>query len=431
MSSDNEVCTKCMYASRNHSVRTLCSVLYLHLTFPTRFKHNMYILIYIYLFLSLCIQISTGGQRHPPTPQRRRTLVWLLYIVCFVWGATFLNSFKEDELKLRTENTLLKEYLGSITVPRTIINVGGDSLKDRVATLELLTQKLSVNVTGNVQAIEGNVDMIQTISKKGDTNAMRGTANTGLITTNTQEIASNANGIASNANRIANQTVALANVTASILNIIGNDIDAAVAVEVPIVVARSLGNITLALQAVQMLLAKKMSSAELVFEKVEFSFPASAKPDQNGLSPLQQCYTRRGGQYSCCLLGGPPIMINNNMVPCGSVSAAGEATCPLFCNATITCPQGSAPVASECAGNALEDSEEDTRIFLPNATVLANGLHRVTCMDPQYMATIAALEHRSDPLSDDDHLSDVVSNRMSTFCVSLKTSTSPNTTLVT
>ena len=228
-----------------------------------------------------------------------------------------------------------------------------------------------------------------------------------------KQIASNAVTIQANAGGIANQTVALANVTASILNIIGSDIDAAVALEVPIVVARSLGNITLALQAVQTLLAEKLSSAELVFEKVGFAFPASVKPDKDGLTPLQQCSKNTstvggGDNVGCCLLGGCPI---TDGAQCGSPDAS-QPPCPLFCNATITCPKGSIPVATECMGiyNRLTQ-------YQPNVTVLANGLHKVTCVNGPYMKNIANIGNQY------PNPNPGLDNRMATFCVSLKTST--------
>ena len=177
-------------------------------------------------------------------------------------------------------------------------------------------------------------------------------------------------------------------------------------------VARSLGNMTSALQALQTLVKTKLSSAELMFEQVGFAFPASAKPDRNGNTPLQQC---AGG---CCLLGGPLTSgTNDGYVPCGSVGAI-QQPCPLFCNASITCPQGSAPVSTECLGGKSYDGPYG-HVFIPNVTASANGFHKVTCLDPQFMANIA-------DLATSDQNSYAPGNRMTTYCVSLRTSRTNN-----
>lgn len=347
----------------------------------------------------------TSNWQHPTKPQRCRMLMWTPYLLCVVCGAVFLNSIKEDVLQLHAENVMLKERLVSITVPVTTNvtgNVGSaDPLKDRVAALEVLTKVLSANVTDN---------------------AWRGSANAGLIQTNTQGIENNAKGI-------ANQTVALANVTATILDIIANDIDAAVALEVPIVVARSLGNITVALQAVQTLLAEKLTSAELVFEKVYFAFPASAKPDQYNHTPWQQCNS------GCCVLGGAPTTYG----VCGTDPIDPIQPCPLFCNATITCPRGSVPVGTECLGTVIHgdiwpDDEPPSlfQAFKANVTMLDSGLYTVTCQDPQFMSNIADLEATdiTAPAQPHHYPGAALCKRMSTFCVSLKTSTATNSSTV-
>lgn len=344
--------------------------------------------------------MTPSNWQHPTTPQRCRMLMWIPYLLCVVCGAVFLNSIKEDVLQLHAENAMLKERLVSITVPVTIANVGSaDPLKDRVAALEVLTKVLSANVTDNT---------------------WRGSANAGLIQTNTQGIENNAKGI-------ANQTVALANVTASILDIIATDIDAAVALEVPIVVARSLGNITVALQAVQTLLAEKLTSAELVFERVYFAFPASAKPDQYNHTPWQQCNS------GCCVLGGAPSATYG---VCGTDIYSPIQPCPLFCNATITCPRGSVPVGTECLGTFTGISQEydipPLQAFKANVTMLDSGLYTVTCQDPQYTSNIADLASitSQDPQSPARIPGAALGKHMSTFCVSLKTSTATNSSAV-
>ena len=287
------------------------------------------------------------------------------------------------------ENTLLRQRYRGSTAIATASADSSDSLKERVAALELLTQKLSAEVvvnaafasnqtSANCVTIEDNVGLIGNNSKVGVSNANKGAANTAMIQRNAGAIVDNQKGI-------ANQSVALANVTASILNIIGSDVDAAVALEVPIVVARSLGNITSALQALQKLVKTKLSSADLMFEQVGFAFPASAKPDRNGNTPLQQC---AGG---CCLLGGPLTSgTNDGYVPCGSVGAI-QQPCPLFCNASITCPQGSAPVSTECLGGKSYDGPYG-HVFIPNVTASANGFHKVTFLDPQSWQTLRILQ---------------------------------------
>lgn len=318
--------------------------------------------------------------------------------------------------QLHTENAMLKEHIGSIANGGG--NAGGEALKKQVAALELKVNDnaafASEETSKNLEKIESNVAGIDSNAASITANAAGIGSNAGLVQSNTKQIASNAVTIQANADGIANQTVALANVTASILNIIGSDIDAAVALEVPIVVARSLGNITLALQAVQTLLVEKVSSAELVFELVGFAFPASAKPDKEGNPPLDQCYGKgqRGFKTKCCLVGGRTVFAEGSgaIVPCGSPLAV-TPLCPLFCNATITCPKGSTPVATGCMGISMRTS--------PNVTILANGLHKVTCVDPQYMANIADLGAESNYDLD---------NRMTTTCVSLKTSTKSTNT---
>ena len=292
-------------------------------------------------------------------------------------------------------------YTASIVLSALVTSPSdsSDSLKERVAALELLTQKLSAEVVANAAfasnqtsanrvTIEDNVGLIGNNSKVGVSNANKGAANAAMIQRNAGAIADNQKGI-------ANQSVALANVTASILNIIGSDVDAAVALEVPIVVARSLGNMTSALQALQTLVKTKLSSAELMFEQVGFAFPASAKPLPNGCTPLQQCAGDSSGcpnNGECCLVGGPLTgdATGDNLVPCGSVDALLEP-CPLFCNASITCPQGSAPVSTECLGGKSYDGPYG-HVFIPNVTASANGFHKVTCLDPQSWQTLRILQ---------------------------------------
>ena len=364
-----------------------------------------------------------------PAPTLHRGFIWVLFLLCLFGTA----SLRNDVSQLRAENAVLKEPL----------RAGAESLKKQVAALELKVDSnaafASEETSQNLEKIEINVAGI-------DSNAASITANAASIGSNAGLVQSNTKGVTSNAEMIQANAKGIANVSVAILQVLGSDVEAAVALEVPIVVARSLGNITAALEQVQKLVAQKMSSAELVFERVNFSFPASAKPDKDNQPPLKQCehvaaHTPEGHASPCCLIGGPPTRASPNhqnhaKVPCGDAEAL-YPPCPSFCNATITCPMGSVPISTECAGYRDTDTTSPRFsyvVFQSNVTQLANGLHQVACTYPNalYMVNIAELGHQHEHQDDDSmggHDDDdfglpvAFERRMTTFCVSLKTST--------
>eukprot|EP00729_Bicosta_minor_P008935 gene8935-1857_t len=371
-------------------------------------------------------------------PLHRAGFSWMpivFWLCCWISVGVFLSNMGNEVALLRVENAMLKERL----VPNEGVETfraAADSLKKQVAALEIKVNENAASITDNVQIIGNNTAGIGSNTANITSNAAGIVSIAGTAKANANRIASNAGMIQANAKDIANQTAALANVSAAILQVLGDDVEAAVALEVPIVVARSLGNITAALEGIQKLVAQKASSAELVFERVNFSFPASAKPDSGGRTPLEQCATQPepGGTselVNCCLIGGGSLGLDvNTEGPCGSYEAQETPVCPSFCNATITCPMGSFPVSTECAGYNIPSAGSITYdpkvVYQSNVTQLANGQRQVSCTHQNglYLANIAQMGNASG-MNVDSFQGVEFDRRMTTFCVSVKTSTAP------
>lgn len=368
-------------------------------------------------------------------PLHRAGFSWMpivFWLCCWISVGVFLSNMGNEVALLRVENAMLKERL----VPNEGVETfraAADSLKKQVAALEIKVNENAASITDNVQIIGNNTAGIGSNTANITSNAAGIVSIAGTAKANANQIASNAGMIQANAKDIANQTAALANVSAAILEVLGDDVEAAVALEVPIVVARSLGNITAALEGVQKLVAQKASSAELVFERVNFSFPASAKPDSGGRTPLEQCATQpehfTNELVNCCLVGGGRLDLRTEG-PCGSYEAQDTPVCPSFCNATITCPMGSFPVSTECAGynipSAGSITTDQTVVYQSNVTQLANGQRQVSCthQNALYLANIAQMGNASG-VNVDPAQGVEFDRRMTTFCVSVKTSTAP------
>lgn len=369
-------------------------------------------------------------------PLHRAGFSWMsivFWLCCWISVGVFLSNMGNEVALLRVENAMLKERL----VPNEGVETfraAADSLKKQVAALEIKVNENAASITDNVQIIGNNTAGIGSNTANITSNAAGIVSIAGTAKANANQIASNAGMIQANAKDIANQTAALANVSAAILQVLGDDVEAAVALEVPIVVARSLGNITAALEGVQKLVAQKASSAELVFERVNFSFPASAKPDSGGRTPLEQCATQplqwTSEVLNCCLVGGGSLDVSTDG-PCGSYTAQDTPVCPSFCNATITCPMGSFPVSTECAGyniplNGGSISTDPPVVYQSNVTQLANGQRQVSCTHQNglYLANIAQMGNASG-MNVDPFQGVEFDRRMTTFCVSVKTSTAP------